>query len=117
MTGYENLEVTKKSIKMVTSLYQLLKRLPKEKVYALPDQMRRSAVAVTSHITTGSAKHSKKEFIEFLNLALTSLAELQTQLLIAKKIGFMDNIDPLRDETQSIKKMLHTLITSLKKSL
>jgi len=116
MTGYENLDVWKKSINMVTSLYQLLKLLPREKTYALSDQMRRSAVSVPSNIAEGSSRNSKKEFVQFLYIALGSLCELETQLLIAKKIRYINNIDSIRDETQSIKKMLNALITSIKKS-
>jgi len=116
MTGYENLDVWKKSITMVTSVYQLVKLLPREETYALSDQMRRSAVSVPSNIAEGSSRNSNKEFIQFLYIALGSLCELETQLLIAKKIGYIENIDSIRSETQSIKKMLNALITSIKRS-
>lgn len=117
MTGYENLDVWKKSIELVTDVYRLVKLLPKEETYALSDQIRRSAVSVPSNIAEGSSRNSKKEFIQFLYISLGSLCELETQLLIAKNIGYISNIDSIKNETSSIKKMLNALITSIKKSL
>ena len=116
MTGYENLDVWKKSIDMVTEVYVLVKLLPKDETYALSDQMRRSAVSVPSNIAEGSSRNSKKEFVQFLYISLGSLCELETQLLIANNIGYIQNIESIRDETQSIKKMLNALISSIKKS-
>ena len=78
MTGYENLDVWKKSIILVTNVYQLVKLLPKEETYALSDQIRRSAVSVPSNIAEGSSRNSKKEFVQFLYVSLGSLCELET---------------------------------------
>ena len=117
MTGYENLDVWKKSIVLVTNVYQLVKLLPKEETYALSDQIRRSAVSVPSNIAEGSSRNSKKEFIQFLYISLGSLCELETQLLIAKNVGYISNNENLKNDIISIKKMLNSLITSIKKSL
>ena len=114
MTGYENLEVWQKSIALVTNVYQLVKLLPKEETYALSDQIRRSAVSVPSNIAEGSSRNSKKEFIQFLYIALGSLCELETQLLIAENVGYLSNITKTRSEIISIKKMLNALISSMK---
>ena len=73
MTGYENLDVWKKSIILVTDIYKLVKLLPKEETYALSDQIRRSAVSVPSNIAEGSSRNSKKEFVQFLYISLGSL--------------------------------------------
>ncbi len=117
MTGYENLDVWEKSIVLVTNVYQLVKLLPKEETYALSDQIRRSAVSVPSNIAEGSSRNSKKEFIQFLYISLGSLCELETQLLIAKNVGYISNNENLKNDIISIKKMLNALITSIKNTL
>ena len=117
MTGYENLDVWKKSMLLVTDIYKLVKLLPKEETYALSDQIRRSAVSIPSNIAEGSSGNSKKEFVQFLYISLGSLCELETQLLIAKNIGYIKDITLIQKETVSIKKMLNALITSIKKTI
>jgi len=117
MTGYKNLDVWKKSMLLVTDIYELVKSLPKDETYALSDQIRRSAVSVPSNIAEGSSRNSKKEFIQFLYISLGSLCELETQLLIAKNVGYVENIDAIEKKITSIKKMINALITSLKKSI
>ena len=114
MTGYKNLDVWQKSITLVTNVYQLVKLLPKEETYALSDQIRRSAVSIPSNIAEGSSRNSKKEFIQFLYISLGSLCELETQLLIAKNVGYISNTEKINTEMISIKKMLNALITSIK---
>ena len=117
MTGYENLDVWKKSIELVTDVYRLVKLLPREETYALSDQIRRSAVSVPSNIAEGSSRNSKKEFVQFLYISLGSLCELETQLLIAKNVGYISNTENLKKDIISIKKMLNALITSIKNTL
>ena len=115
MVGYKNLEVWQKSMQMVTDVYQIVKQFPKEETYALADQIRRSAVSVPSNIAEGSSRNSKKEFVHFLYISLGSLCELETQILIAKNIGYIKSIDRLNAEITIIKKMLNALISSQKK--
>lgn len=116
MTGYEKLDVWKKSIILVTEVYILVKLLPKEETYALSDQIRRSVVSVPSNIAEGSSRNSKKEFVQFLYIALGSLCELETQPLIAKNIGYIEDINNMQSKTMQIKKMINALITSIKKN-
>ena len=105
----------KKSMALVIQVYSLVKQLPKEENYALSDQIRRSAVSIPSNIAEGAARNSKKEFVQFLYIALCSLCELETQLLIATNVGYLKNIDPINKELLSIKKMLNSSISSLKR--
>lgn len=116
MTGYENLEVWKKSISLVSDVYRLVQLLPKEETYSLSDQIRRSAVSVPSNIAEGSSRNSKKEFVQFLYVSLGSLCELETQLLIAKNVGYITEYDTVKRDIISIKKMINALITSIKRS-
>jgi four helix bundle protein len=115
LTGFENLEVWKKSIILVKEVYILVKFFPKEESYALSDQVRRCAVSVPSNIAEGSGRNSPKEFVQFLYIALGSINELETQLIIAKEIGYLKDIEEIRNKILEIKKMLNSLITSIKR--
>ena len=115
MTGFENLEVWKKSIILVKEVYILVKFFPKEENYALSDQVRRCAVSVPSNIAEGSGRNSPKEFVQFLYIALGSINELETQLIIAKEIGYLKDIEEIRNKILEIKKVLNLLITSIKR--
>jgi len=117
MIGYEKLEVWQISIELVTDVYRLVKLLPKEETYALSDQIRRSAVSIPSNIAEGSSRNSKKEFIQFLYIALGSLCELETQILIAKNVGYINDFKDIKEKITSIKKMLNALITSIKRAV
>lgn len=116
MTGFENLEVWKKSISLVKEVYSVIKLLPKEEIYSLSDQIRRSAVSIPSNIAEGSGRNSPKEFVQFLYIALGSINELETQVIIAHEIGYLENIHDVRDKILEIKKMLNALITSIKRN-
>jgi len=89
MTGYEKLNVWQESMNLVTKIYKIVKKLPKEEVYSLSDQIRRSAVSIPSNIAEGSSRNSKKEFMQFLYISLGSLCELETQLKICINIGYL----------------------------
>ena len=96
--------------------YLLAKKLPKEELYALSDQMRRSAVSIASNIAEGQQRNSTKEFIQFIGIAQGSRAELQTQLLLAKDFGYLTEkeIEPVWFLLEEIGKMLFVLAQSLK---
>jgi four helix bundle protein len=93
LVGYEKLNVWQESMDLVTEIYTIIKRLPKEELYSLSDQIRRSAVSIPSNIAEGSSRNSKKEFIQFLYIALGSLCELETQLKICINIGYLQNME------------------------
>ena len=76
--SYQDLLVWQKAMELVTEIYRIAKLLPREELYALSDQMRRSAVSIPSNIAEGQARNSTKEFINFLSVAKGSNAELQT---------------------------------------
>lgn len=112
--SYRDLDVWEKSIELVKDIYVLVKTLPKEETYALSDQMRRSAVSIPSNIAEGSGRNGTKEYLQFLYIALGSLCELETQIIISKEIGYIENIEKLENDMTIIKKMIHSMITSLK---
>jgi four helix bundle protein len=87
---HKDLKIWTESIDMVTNIYKLTSSFPKEEMYGLTSQIRRSAVSVPSNIAEGAARKNKKEFRQFLYIALGSLSELETQLLAARNIGYLN---------------------------
>ena len=112
--NHKDLEVWKKSIGFVTEIYRATNSFPKEEIYGLTSQIRRAAVSIPSNIAEGSARRSDKEFIQFLYIALGSLVETETQLIISKEIGYLNDISYLSQEVENIRKMLVGLIKHLK---
>ena len=117
MKDYKELDVWQRAIKLVKNIYEIVEQFPKKETYALSDQVRRSSVSIPSNIAEGFTRNSTKEFIHFLYIALGSASELETQLIIAKEVGYVDNIDNLIDDLAVIKKMINSLISSLKRRL
>ena len=74
-------------------IYRISKKLPIEELYILSNQMRRAAISIPSNIAEGQARNSKKEFIRFLSIAQGSRSELETQLLLSVKVGYLSNSD------------------------
>lgn len=115
MKTHHDLEVWKKSIDFVTTVYQVTENYPKTEIYGLTNQIRRAVVSVSSNIAEGAARTSKKEFLQFLSISLGSLSEVETQLIVSRNLVFLSNeqyerLIPLLTE---IRKM----IIGLKKSL
>jgi len=113
MKTHKDLDVWKKSMDIVTEIYRVTKDFPKEEVYGLTNQMRRSVVSIPSNIAEGAGRNSKKEFIQFLYVALGSVSELETQLLIAQNLTYLKDVRQFLDQIDSIKKMLNGLINHL----
>lgn len=89
--NHKELQVWKKSMQLVEEVYRLVKLLPKEENYALSDQMRRAAVSIPSNIAEGNARDSDKEFLRFLAIAQGSNAEIETQLIICRRLGYVSD--------------------------
>lgn len=102
MKTHKDLDIWNESVDLVCTVYSICKIFPVEEKYSLSLQIKNSAISVPSNIAEGAARNSKKEFVHFLYIALSSLAELETQLIIAKKLNFLDcniifeNIEKLR---------------------
>ena len=115
-SNYKELKVWQKAMDLTVEVYELVKLLPKEETYALSDQMRRAVVSIPSNIAEGQGRNSDKEFIQFLSIARGSLWELETQIEICVRIGYINqslttNIYNLIVE---ISKMINALSNSLK---
>lgn len=113
--GYERLDVWQKGMGLAVEVYGMARGLPAEERFSLADQMRRCAVSIPSNIAEGAARASKKEFVQYLYIALGSASELDTQIQIAQRVGYLQDITILRQDILAVKKMINALITSLKK--
>ena len=109
--SYRDLIVWQKSMKLSKEIYLLTKTFPKEELYGLTSQIRRCAISIPSNIAEGKGRNSDKEFIMFLQVALGSVYELQTQLELSLQLNYIDNIDDLLNLSIEIEKMINTLIT------
>ena len=110
---HRDLDVWKNGIELVKKIYILTKDFPKEEIYTLTSQIRRSAISIPSNIAEGAARNSKKEFIQFLYIALGSAAELETQLNVAKELGYIKDLN-IFDDFEKLKIQLIGLIKYLK---
>lgn len=112
--NYTDLNVWKESLRLVKEVYQFVKKLPKEELYGLSDQMRRAVISIPSNIAEGQRKHSRNEFIRYLNIAIGSAGELETQLLITQEI-FKLEISSCVNQLNIVTKMLYALRKSIEK--
>jgi four helix bundle protein len=112
---HHDLRVWQEAIDVVEAIYDLTKRFPKTEIYGLISQMRRSAVSVPSNIAEGAARLSDREFIQFLGVARGSLSELETQITIAERLGYV--VDPVgvTGKVDTVFALLNGLIGSLQK--
>jgi four helix bundle protein len=108
---YRDLLVWQKSIDLVTKIYQATKAFPKEENYGLVLQIRRCAVSVPSNIAEGYGRNSTNDYLRFLQIALGSLFEIQTQAQIALNLGYLDKDDfkEVYDSSREIERMLSSL--------
>ncbi len=90
MKPHKRLEVWQKSVNLVEEIYSLTKKFPKEEIYGLVLQMHKSAISIPSNIAEGATRRSKKESIQFYSIARGSLSELDTQIEIASKLGYIN---------------------------
>ncbi len=117
--SYKDLKVWQKAIILVENIYDVTKSFPKEEIYGLTSQIRRCAVSVPSNIAEGSSKRSTKEFIRFINMSYGSLSELETQLYIALRLKFINDMTNSAFESQiaELGRMLNGLRLGLTKKL
>jgi len=114
-TSYKDLHAWQKAIELVLQVYTTTRNFPKEELYGLVSQLRRAAVSVPSNIAEGKGRSSDKEFVLFLHHARGSLLELETQVLIARKLGYrrQDHGQELAARTEELARMLNGLINSI----
>ena len=113
--NYQELIVWQKAMSLVEAVYRLSKGFPREELYGLTNQVRRAAVSIPSNIAEGQARQSTAEFKNFLSIAQGSRAEVETQLMIAVRLGYLtqQEAEPSLQLAEEIKRMIHALRNKL----
>lgn len=98
-------------------IYKITDAFPQKEIYSLVNQMRRSAISISSNIAEGFSRQGKKEKLQFYYTAKGSLTELQTQLLLARDVGYIKKeiFDSVAKQTIQVSKLLNGLIKSIKR--
>lgn len=119
LKGYHELIVWQKSVDIVENIYKITHEFPKDELYSLTSQIRRSAVSIPSNIAEGQARKATKEFLNFISIAQGSRAELETQIIIANRLKYVDDqkTEQLLSDLAEVAKMLHSLSTKLKSQI
>ena len=108
MRPHEKLDVWKLAIEMVVDVYECTNGFPADEKYGLTSQIRRAAVSIPANIAEGAARQHDKEFLQFLSVAQGSSSELETELLIAMRLGYMgsDNYTRIYEEINTVARMI-----------
>lgn len=113
---YKDLIVWQRAMDLVKAIYELTEKFPKSEIYGLMSQMRRCAVSIPSNIAEGRRRGSQKDYRQFLIIAYGSGAELETQIEIAKRLPFSENLDYTKVDQLLLEtmKMLNKMLSSLR---
>lgn len=113
--NYRELIVWQEGIKLAKAVYKLTEKFPRQETYALADQIRRAVVSVPSNIAEGQARKAPGDFRRFLHISLGSLAEVDTQLVLAQEFGYLsiEDLSLLDEQIQGLRKKFYALINSL----
>jgi len=116
--SYRDLNIWTKSMDLAVDCYHLTRNFPGSERYGLSSQLQRTAVSIPSNIAEGNERQHIKEFIQYLSIAYGSLAELETQLELADRLGYLENksLDKFLVRTNEIGKMINGLRRSLNKT-
>lgn len=114
-SDFKQLLVWQKSIIFVEKIYRCVRSFPHEEKYALSDQLRRASISIPSNIAEGQARGSAREFLRFLAIAKGSVAEIETQLIIARRLRFLneDDFNELSMDLNELSRMLYALMKIL----
>jgi len=114
--AHKNLDVWKRSMGLAKLIYKVTSQFPSTEQFGLVSQMRRAVVSIPSNIAEGAARSGKREFLQFLNIAQGSVSELDTQVELAKELGFLDqqSYDDSLNELKIISKQLYGLAKKIR---
>ena len=119
ISSYKDLKVWQYGIDITEEVYKLTQTFPKSEMYGLCSQMQRAAVSIPSNIAEGHARNSTKEFLHFLFIALGSIAELETQMILAERLNYIKSKESImmQKKLDELGKMIRGLQKSLKAKL
>lgn len=112
---FKDLIAWQRGMDLVESVYRITDRFPRREMYSLVDQLRRAAVSVPSNIAEGQAHRSRREFLHFLQHARGSIAEIETQLLIAVRLHYLDQgtVAPVLHQVAEVGRIVNGLAASM----
>ena len=110
---HKELDVWKLSMDLVEKVYKITANFPSDEKFGLISQIRRAAISIPSNIAEGAARRSDKELMQFLYISVGSLAELETQLILSKRLGYAE-VDAIIDDISQVKRLVMGLIRHLK---
>lgn len=108
--SFKDLIVWQKAYKLVMEVYKLTKNFPKDEIYGLSQQMKRSAISIPSNIAEGYGRQYDKEYKQFLSIAYGSLCELETQYLISVDLDYNKNNVPIKCLMTEVGSMLYRML-------
>lgn len=113
--SYKDLVAWQKAMQLVTDIYNITKSFPKEEIYGITNQLRRCSISIPSNLAEGSSRRSTQEFIRFINISCGSLAELETQIIASKNLGYITHEQEkhISDKTDELSRILQGLYNSL----
>ena len=114
--NYRDLEIWQKAMNLVEGIYQVTQSFPRQEQFQLTGQIRRAAVSIPSNVAEGHGRTGPGEFLHFLSMAHGSLMEVETQVLIAQRLGYLNEAvaAPLLKQTASLSMMIRALIKKLR---
>jgi len=110
LKSFKELIVWQKAYKLVLEVYKATKDFPRYEIYGLIQQMRRAAISIPSNIAEGYVRKHKREYIQFLSVAFGSLLELETQYLLSKDLGYMNQTETVEGLLNEVGRMLYRMI-------
>jgi four helix bundle protein len=117
--SYKELDIWKKGVEIVNQIYGLTSHFPKEELYGITTQMRRSAVSIPTNIAEGFVRYHNKEYRQFLYVALGSCAELETQIIVSLNQKYLSKKDSeeLSEQLDHESRMLMNMIKAVSRFL
>jgi len=116
---HKDLILWQKALDLAVAVHEATAAFPKSEMFGLVSQIRRAAVSIPSNIAEGSARRSTREFIAFLHIARGSMAEVETQLLLAQRVGYVGNerLTVLQLRLDEVGRIMNAVITGLRRRL
>jgi four helix bundle protein len=114
---FRDLILWQRAMVLAVLVYQITRRFPREELYGITTQLRRAAVSIPSNIAEGAARRTTRDFINFLHIARGSLAELNTQLILAVRLGLADSHIDWQSSIDEVARLLNAVIKGLQRML
>ena len=116
MKDFRQLKVWEKAHQLALAIYKVTKEFPKEELYGLTSQIRRSSMSIPTNIAEGCGRYTNADFARFLQIAMGSASETEYQLILAHDLGFLpnDSYEILHTDVEEVKRMLASLLKTIR---